>query len=545
MGIYVNPGNRLFREAVNSPIYVDKSELIDYTNSVLDTQRKNICVSRPRRFGKSMVADMLAAYYSKGCDSGELFAELNVSKEHKAVSAGEQEIKRINAYKANLNRHNVIRFDVQRFLFDESHVSVFIKRIQDMVIRELETEFGICIDCAQDSYGLPGVLEQIYAHTGEEFIFIIDEWDCVFRLAKENTEVQKKYLDFLRGLFKGSEYVKLAYMTGIFPIKKYGEHSAINVFDEYSVTDPRNLNEYFGFTEKEVQEQCEKYDVDFTEMARWYDGYQIGDTHIYNPKSVVDALTWKKFKSYWTGTETYEALKIYIERNFDGLREAVLEMLGGGQCMIDPTIFQNDMTTFYTKDDVLTMLVHLGYLTYDEKSSMVSIPNLEVEQEFVRAVKVGGWGRLMETLNRSEELLKSTWAMDADAVAEGVARARSDTASIIQYNDENSLACALYVAYASAQAYYAKPIRELPSGRGFADVVYLPKQNTDCPALVIELKWNKSAEGAIRQIKDKKYTDWVKSYTGDILLVAINYDKKKDIHECIIEKYSFPRKSMS
>lgn len=493
MGLYVNPGNRQFKEAVNSPVYVDKSGLIDYTNSVLNTQRKNICVSRPRRFGKSMAADMLSAYYSKGCDSRELFADLDVSKQHKTVSDMVWETRRINAYKSNLNQHNVIRFDVQRFLFDESHISVFIKRIQDVIIRELEAEFEEYVDCAQDSYGLPGVLEQIYAHTGEEFIFIIDEWDCVFRLAKENTEVQKKYLDFLRGLFKGSEYVKLAYMTGIFPIKKYGEHSAINVFDEYSVTDPRNLSEYFGFTEKEVQEQCRKYDVDFAEMARWYDGYQMGDTHIYNPKSVVDALTWKKFKSYWTGTETYEALKVYIERNFDGLREAVMEMLGGGQCRIDPTIFQNDMTTFYTKDDVLTLLVHLGYLTYDERNSTVFIPNQEIEQEFLRAVKVGGWG--------------------------------------------SSMACALYVAYASARAYYAKPVREFPSGRGFADVVYLPKKNADCPALLIELKWNKSAEGAVRQIKDKKYMDWLKSYTGEILLVAINYDKKKDIHTCIIEKY--------
>ncbi len=538
MGIYVNPGNRLFKEAVNSPIYVDKSRLIDYTNSVLNTQRKNICTSRPRRFGKSMAADMLSAYYSKGCDSEDIFSKLEISHENKTVSAKdpEQEAKRIEAYRVNLNRHNVIRFDVQRFLFDESHVSVFIKRIQEVVIRELESEYGGCVDYVQDSYGLPGVLEQIYAHTGEGFIFIIDEWDCVFRLAKENTEIQKKYLDFLRGLFKGSEYVELAYMTGIFPIKKYGEHSAINVFDEYSVTDPKNLSEYFGFTEKEVQEQCRKYRVDFAEMKRWYDGYQLGNAHIYNPKSVVDALTWKKFKSYWTGTETYEALKVYIERNFDGLREAVVEMLGGGQCRIDTTIFQNDMTTFYTKDDVLTLLVHLGYLTYDEQSSTVCIPNQEVGQEFLRAVKVGGWGRLMEALNRSKELVKSTWAMDADAVAEGVARARSDTASIIQYNDENSLACALYAAYASAQAYYAKPIRELPSGRGFADIVYLPKKNVDCPALLIELKWNKSAEGAIRQIKDKKYADWVESYTGDILLVAINYDRKKDVHECIIEK---------
>ncbi|MCI9005782.1 MAG: AAA family ATPase [Lachnospiraceae bacterium] len=540
MGIYVNPGNQSFQEAVDSLIYVDKSELIGYTNSVLKTQRKNICVSRPRRFGKSMAADMLVAYYSCGCDSQELFGSLKVAQGNQCTSCQEQESegKRMGAYSANLNQHNVIRFDVQRFLFDESHVKIFIKRIQEAIIKELKEEFGECIVNEHDLYGLPGVLGQIYACTGKGFIFVIDEWDCVFRLAKENAEAQKKYLGFLRGLFKGSEYVELAYMTGILPIKKYGEHSALNLFDEYSMTDPKGLGGYFGFTEKEVQEQCERYGMDFGEMEKWYDGYQLGDSHIYNPKSVVDALTWKKVKSYWTGTETYEALKAYIERNFDGLREAVVEMLGGGHCRIDPTTFQNDMTTFHTKDDILTLMVHLGYLTYGEQSSQVFIPNQEIAQEFLRAIKVGGWGRLMETLNRSEDLLRSTWAMDTDAVAKGVEEARKDMSSILQYNDENSMACALYAAYASAQAYYMKPIRELPSGRGFADIVYLPLRDVGRPALLIELKWDKSAQGAIQQIKDKKYADWVEGYTGDILLVAINYDKKKDMHECMIEKHA-------
>lgn len=540
MGIYVNPGNQSFQEALNSQIYVDKSELIHYTNRILKTQRKHICTSRPRRFGKSMAADMLVAYYSKGCDSRELFHGLKVSHESEYLSTetSAEESKQRTAYQTHLNHHNVIRFDVQRFLFDESHIYLFIQKIQDVIIRELKAEFGEWISIESDPYGLPGILEQIYAHTGNGFIFIIDEWDCVFRLAKENTEIQKKYLDFLRGLFKGSEYVEMAYMTGILPIKKYGEHSAINIFDEYSVTDPKNLGEYFGFTEKEVREQCIKYGMDYARMEKWYDGYLLGESHIYNPKSVADALTWNKIKSYWTGTETYEALKIYMEQNFDGLREAIIEMLGGGQCLIDPTTFQNDMTTFYTKDDILTLLVHLGYLTYDEQTSKVFIPNQEISQEFVRAIKVGGWGNLIETLNRSQRLLESTWAMDADAVAQGVALARSDTSSIIQYNDENSLACALYAAYFSAGAYYAKPIRELPSGRGFADIVYLPLQGVDRPALLIELKWNQSAKGAIQQIRNKRYTDWVASYTGDILLIAINYNKKKDIHECMIEKYS-------
>ena len=520
MGIYVNPGSAAFQRALNSEIYVDKTDLIAVTNSRIDTMNCYMCVSRPRRFGKSMAADMLVAYYSKGCDSRILFAGKKIEAD--------------GSMPMHLNRHNVIRLDIQQFLFQESHLDIFINKIQEAVIRELLLEFGDCFET--DEYGLPGVLKQIYGAKGERFIFIIDEWDCVFRLAKERKDVQKKYLDFLRGLFKGNESADLVYMTGILPIKKYGDHSAINIFDEYSMIEPRDLGKYFGFTEEEVQEQCRKYDINYEEMKKWYDGYQLNDLFIYNPKSVVDALKWKDFQSYWTGTETYEALKVYIDLNFDGLKEAIIQMLGNGHCSIDPSTFQNDMTTFQTKDDILTLLVHLGYLTYDAAGRGVFIPNQEITQEFMRAVKVGGWAGVMESLNRSEELLQNTWLLNETAVAEGIAFIHNETASILKYNDENSLACTVLMAYYSAKAYYVNPIMELPTGKGFADVVYLPKRNIKKPALLIELKWEKSAEGAIRQIREKQYVSWIENYTGDILLVGITYNKKKG-HECVIERY--------
>lgn len=521
MGIYVNPGNRAFKEAINSKIYIDKSELISYTNSVLNTKQKNICVSRPRRFGKSMAADMLVAYYSRGCDSAKLFSGKKVKKKDES-------------FHLHLNQHYVIRLDIQRFLEDENDLDTFISEIERKVIGELSQEFPEHT-AALSEHRLKTMLEQIFARTEAGFIFIIDEWDCVFRIAKNQKEKQKEYLDFLRGLFKGAEYVDLAYMTGILPIKKYGEHSAINIFDEYSMISPKNLEGYFGFTEKEVQKQCALYDVDYAEVEKWYDGYCIGNRHIYNPKSVADVLMWKEFQSYWTGTETYEALKVYIDMNFDGLKEAVIQMLGNGRCMIDPSTFQNDMTTFQIKDDILTLLVHLGYLTYDKQTKEVSIPNQEITQEFMRAVKVGGWDGLIQALDRSETLIKSTWEMNEKEVSDGVAAIHSETASILQYNNENSLSCVILMAYYSAKAYYMNPIMELPSGKGFADVVYLPKRNMDIPALVVELKWNHSAEGAIAQIKEKGYTDWIKGYTGDILLVGLNYDKTTKEHSCKIE----------
>ena len=303
------------------------------------------------------------------------------------------------------------------------------------------------------------------------------------------------------------------------------------------MTDSADLSEYFGFTEEEVAELCTQNGVDFVEVQRWYDGYLLNGKHIYNPKSVVDVMRRKRIRSYWTGTETYEALKVYIDRNYDGLKEAVIKMLGNGQCEINTRKFQNDMTTFKTKDDVLTLLIHLGYLAYDETKEKTYIPNQEIAQEFLNAVDEPGWEGVTDALNRSDELLKSTWALDSQAVAEGIGVIHNETASMLEYNNENALTCTILMAYYSAKAYYMNPLLELPSGKGFADVVYLPKRDVDRPALAVELKWDKSARGAIEQIKSKEYTSWIQEYTGDILLVGINYKKKEKIHECMIEEY--------
>ena len=521
MGIYVNPGNIAFREAVNSIIYVDKSGIISYTNSVLNTKQKFICVSSPRRFGKSMAADMLSAYYSRGCSSRELFSG-------REAEAGKD-------FRLHLNQHHVIRLDVQQFLESERDLRTFIAEMERTVVNELTEVFPEGKELGT-STRLKTALNIIFSQTGKGFVFVIDEWDCVFRFAKGREDIQKEYLDFLRGLFKGQDYVDLAYMTGILPIKKYGEHSAINMFDEFSMIDPADLAGFFGFTEKEVQELCRQKEIDFPELQKWYDGYVLNGLHMYNPKSVVDVVRRGRFRSYWTGTETYEALKVYIDLNFDGLKEAVIHMLGNVPCEINTRKFQNDMTTLKTKDDVLTLLVHLGYLAYDESCGKVRIPNLEIAQEFLNAVDEPGWDGLIQSLKRSGELLKRTWMLDGNAVAEGIAAIHSETASMLKYNDENSLTCTILMAYYSAKAYYMDPVLEMPSGKGFADVVYLPRRNADKPALVVELKWNRSAEGAIMQIHERKYASWIQNYTGEILLVGISYDEKKK-HQCTIEKY--------
>ena len=527
MGIYLNPGNLSFQESIDSEIYVDKTGLLVYLNQMIGTRQKNICISRPRRFGKSMAAEMLSAYYSCGCDSKQLFDGLSVSK---AVS-----------FEKYLNKYNVLFFNIQDFVSRAENMTKVIPYLQKMVIRELQETYGEYFD--ENETHLAIVLEQLFAKTGMDFVFIVDEWDCIFREKKSNADLQKEYLDFLRTLLKDKPYVRLAYMTGILPIKKYGTHSALNMFEEYSMTNADMVAEYVGFTEAEVLELCKRYDMDFTEVQRWYDGYLFdGNLHIYNPKSVVDAMRRRKLSSYWTQTETYEALKVYIDMNHDGLRDAVTLMLGGGRCKINTRTFQNDMTTFKSRDDVLTLLIHLGYLAYDERKQEVFIPNQEIEGEYANAVEGAGWKNVIHAIAASEELLEATLRLDCEMVAKGIEAVHMDNISIISYNNENSLSCVISLAYYSARNYYCLK-REMPAGRGFADIVFVPRKEwaADRPALLVELKWNSSAESAIRQIKRTGYVEALKEYEGDILLVGINYDKSNKRHECVIEQYKLKK----
>lgn len=325
-------------------------------------------------------------------------------------------------------------------------------------------------------------------------------------------------------------------MTGILPIKKYGTHSALNMFDEYSMTNAGVHAEFIGFTETEVMDLCEKYQIDFDTMKNWYDGYTFPQVmHIYNPQSVVDSIRRKSFASYWTQTETYEALRIYIDMNYDGLKDAITRMLAGEHITINTERFQNDMTTFESKDDVLTLLVHLGYLAFDQKDSAVFIPNTEVRGEFRNAIVGEYWKDVIAALELSDRLLQATWNQDAETVAEILDVVHSENTSILTYNDENALSCVISLAYYNAMKEYTK-IREFPSGKGYADIVYLPKKKSDKPALVVELKYDQSAEGAIAQIHEKKYVEGLGEYHGNLLLVGINYDKVSKKHTCVIEQ---------
>ncbi len=521
VGIYLNPGNEKFAQCVNSEIYIDKTGLIRYCSRVMNSMQKYICMSRPRRFGKSVAADMLAAFYSCGCDSGELFAGFEIAKDP--------------CFQKDLNKYHVLYLNMQEFLSRTGSVEHMLGMLERQVIRELAKEYP-AVDYF-DRQDLPGCMQDVYLEMKTSFVIIIDEWDCVFREYRTDAGAQKRYLDFLRGMLKDKGYISLCYMTGILPVKKYGTHSALNMFDEFSMTFQGELAQYAGFTEKEVLGLCSRYGMDFEEMKKWYDGYVLeGTGSVYNPRSVVSAMRFHKFQYYWNQTETFEALRVYIDMNFEGLRDVVLKMMNEKNSVpADIHSFTNDMVTFHSKDDVLTLLVHLGYLGYRSDREEVFIPNQEILNEYVTSISNSDWGAVSKALKNAKDALEALWAGDEAFVAKAVQEAHYES-SYLQYHDENALSYTISLAFYTARNYYTL-IRELPSGKGRADMFFLPKKRfADKPALLVELKWNHTAESAIRQIKQRCYPKALEDYRGRLLCAGISYNVKTKEHSCRIWK---------
>lgn len=521
MGIYLNPDNSDFITLKQSPICVDKSLLIKYTNSRLNIKERFLCIARPRRFGKSTDANMLVAYYSKGCDSSGLFDNLKISQ--------------CDNYHQHLNQHNVVFINMLKFYKQSSSVKDMIDYMNDDIIDELFEEYDFKIN----RHTLTAAFSKIYAKTKSKFIFIIDEWDCVLR-NKDIVEKEKvKYIDYLDVLFKDQPYVELVYITGILPIKKSDDQSTFNMFEEITMISATPLEEYMGFTVEEVKDLCTQYQMDYEEVKSWYDGYHLNNhVSIYSPRSIIQAITKKICKSYWVDTSNFEDLKLYINTNFDGLKDDIMKLLGGERIIINPRTFRNDVSLLNDKDDVLTLLVHFGYLGYDQNYDEVYIPNKEVVDSFSRAISQLSW-KEAEIIKNSQELLKATWNMDEEKVAQYIEKAHQ-LVSIIQYNDENALAYTVDFAYMAANNYYTI-LREIPSGKGYADIVFIPF-NPIHPAMVVELKWQKDTDIAINQILEKEYYASLNHYLGNLLLIGISYNKdphskeyKK--HYCQIVKY--------
>ena len=534
MGTYINRGNSEFRDIVNQE-YVDKTSLIPLVNATLNTESRYSCVTRCRRFGKSMAAKMLCAYYDKSCDSRELFVGLKAGQDA--------------SFETNLNRYSVLYLDVTSFTARPELRANIVRAIQEKIIKELKDSFP---DVKyEENSDLMDVLSAIHQATGEKFFFIIDEWDAICRefpgrqKMKGDPEsisptILDEYVMLLRRLFKTQDSDRVfagAYLTGILPIKKYNTESALNNFREYSMIRPGRMATSLGFTHGEVETLCNKFGMDIKKMEQWYDGYHIGnESHIFNPYSVMRAIDDNDYQSYWTTTGAYDSVITYIQMNFDGLKDDIIRMLSGEHVPVTTTAFQNDMHVINSRNDVLTVLIHLGYLAYDRDTNKCYIPNKEVADEMNNAVNATEWKQLAKVLENSQHLLEATISGNERAVEHAIDLAHDEHTSILSYNDENSLACVLSIAYIWARNEYVIH-REYATGKGYADLVMIPRRNVAKPALVIELKFNHSADTAIDQIKRKDYPSKIADYTGDILLVGINYDKETKQHSCKIEKY--------
>lgn len=529
MSLYLNPGSEGFEEVLRTE-YVDKTGLIGLTNRTIGTKQKLVCVSRPRRFGKSFAAQMLSAYYDRSCDSHALFDGLMVSQ--------------LPDYEMRINQFNVIYLDITGFISEIKKNKGSLLNVPAKINHAVKEELlAVCPELSPEKE-LTECLVEYVKRDGRKFYFIIDEWDAMIREARNDQDAQEAYLNLLREWFKNGNFTPFAvagaYMTGILPIKKDGTQSAISDFEEYNMLQPGPYGKYIGFTEEEVAGLCEEKHADFSRMRQWYDGYRVRNVgSVYNPNSVMKAIRYDAFDSYWTETSAAEGLLEYICKDYSGLSRTIAELVGGIDVPVDTVGFANDLTTFRGKDDVLTLLIHLGYLSYDSENKKARIPNEEIRREFSKSIRTTEHAATQKRLLESSRLFDSTIRLDEEAVATQIEKVHMEETSPLHYNDEQSLRSVLKLAYYTYRDHYLQ-WEELPAGIGYADIVYFPKNNSGWPALVVELKWNRSAESAIDQIHRKQYPESIREYTGEILLVGINYDKNAKAgnrrHTCRIER---------
>ena len=519
MGKYVNLGTRNMEIDIKDEFYVDKSMLIKVLNNKVNKKDRFICVSRPRRFGKTMAANMIAAYYSKGCDSHEIFSDLKISKDP--------------TFEDNINRYTVIKLDINGAATGKGDKTI-VQYYNENVMPELMKAYP---DVALSSdMSIAKALVSIYEETGDKFVFIIDEYDLPIRDGKYAKE-SDDYIAFLVSLFKSEETnytIALAYLTGIMPIIREKVQSKLNNFTEYTMIDADDMAPFMGFTEEEVKDLSLKVGMDYEEVKHWYDGYNLKGLEIYSPKSVITAITKKQCADYWSQTSSYEAVTDYISLDLDGLKDDVVSMLSGNRVEVSTSFYRNTMS-FDTKDDVLTYLIHLGYLAYDSGDGTCRIPNNEIKDMWALSMeRARGYKEIYRTIKDSKKLLEATWKGYEEIVAEAVARAHTEACSIQRYNNEGSFQSALHLAYYYAKSFYTI-VNELPGGKGFADVAFIPYK-PDVPAIIIELKKDDTVDAAISQIRERSYPEALEKYRDNLLLVAITYDSKTKEHRARIEK---------
>lgn len=524
MGIYLNPGNGNLRKSMNSEIYVDKSMLIAELNRLANTEHQYVCVSRSRRFGKTMAGNMIVAYYSKGCNSREFFDQLAISHHP--------------SYEQYLNKLNVIQLDLNAWHNGSTDRENLMAQINEELMFEFREQFpeikfreGDTIDKA---------MLRVYNATGEQFVVLIDEYDVLVR-EQVSERLFQSYLQFLNALFKNtslSPAIALAYLTGILPIVRDKVQSKLNVFEEYTMLRSRQLASYFGFTSDEVRALCDRYGMSYEECCRWYDGYYFdGVGEMFNPRSLVMAMFDRKCTNNWAATGSYEAVQHYIGLNFEGIRDDVITMIGGGRVRVNITSFRNTMDSFRSKDDVFTYLLHIGYLAYDSEREECYIPNEEVRQQWRDAIQTAPeYKRIYDWVDNSTRLMDGMLNKDERMVEQALGAIHDEFVAPLYYNNEAQLQTVLGVAFFYSNKRYTV-FRETPAGRGYSDLILVPYV-PDVPAVVVELKRGRSPEEAIAQIKERGYHKTLNDYRGNLLIVGVGYDPDSKEHRCHIEEVS-------
>ncbi len=524
MSLYLNKNNDSFKKNLKSKIYVDKSLLIKETNDVFGSDSCFMCITRPRRFGKTYALSMLNAYYSKGCNSKELFDDLNISKNH--------------SYLEHLNKHNVIWIDMASLYTGLNDKTIFVKKLKEFIYLDLKNTYkNIDLDFdLSDGTFLANSIKMINSELNERFIFLIDEWDILYREQENNVKLCDEYTEFLRNLFKSSDVascIDLVYMTGILPIRRYSTQSTLNMFTEYNMVRSRGLESYVGFTQDEVKKLCDKYNRDFELIKKWYDGYNLKGIDIYNPKSVVEAVLSGECLDYWIQTSSIEALTDYMNYDNGVLKDNITRMLTGEKVEVNVTRFANDLTKVNSTDAALTVLIYLGYLAYDEETCSCYIPNYEIRLEFVNALQELKWNEIYNPISNSKKLYEETLKGNTNYIDEILDKNHNELASMYNKNKEDVLSVIVQISYYYTKQFYNIK-KEDTSTKGRADLTFIPYDNTHIP-MIIELKIDTSSKDAIKQINNRQYFDSLGNYKGDVLLIGISYNSKTLKHSSKVE----------
>lgn len=555
MGFYLNSTAAYdsYRDLCKDPYFVDKSLLLTDILKAMRTTQKYICITRPRRFGKSIMANMIAAFFSRGCDAGALFQELNIVKKRKKIAREKTDMSEDTPAKLdydylerNLNQYPVIFIALNELPRRCSSYEQYIDRIESMLISDFMEAYPDARIRQEDAVW--DALKKIYAIYGERFIFVLDEWDFIFHRDFVADRDKKSYIDFLSNLLKDKQYVALAYMTGILPISKYSSGSELNMFAEYTMASEELYSDFFGFTEREVDDLYERYRrlqshpvVSREGLREWYDGYHTkAGERVYNPRSVVLSLLNNNLGNYWTSSGPYDEIYYYINHNVAAVRDDLARMAAGIPVPARVQEYAASSMRLTTKDEIFSAMVVYGFLSYED--GYVSIPNKELMDKFDEVLmKEPSLGYVYRLAAESEKMLRATLAGDEGQVAAIMKYAHDTETPLLHYNSESELSVLVTLVYLAARDTY-RIEREDKAGIGYVDFIFYPETNRRDDGIILELKVDHTAEEAIRQIKDRNYALRFEGrlgekagYTGRILGVGLAYDKKTKEHTCRIE----------